>query len=33
MWFVNYYMEMNLFYKFLIGAPIFFVFAAATGLE
>ena len=27
------YKEMHIFYQFIIGAPIFFIFAAATGLE
>jgi len=30
---INYWNSLNLFYKFLVGAPIFFIFAAATGLD
>lgn len=32
-WWIDYWNSMNTFYKFLIAAPIFFVFAAATGLD
>lgn len=30
---VAYWNSMNLFYKFLVGMPIFFLFASATGLD
>lgn len=30
---IDYWNSCNLFYKFMIGAPIFFIFAAATGLD
>lgn len=30
---IAYYKSLNLFYKFIVGAPIFFLFAAATGLD
>ncbi len=30
---IDYWNSCNLFYKFMVGAPIFFLFAAATGLE
>ncbi|VEU44849.1 unnamed protein product [Pseudo-nitzschia multistriata] len=30
---IAYWNSLNLFYKFLVGAPIFFLFAAATGLD
>ena len=30
---IEYWNSMNLFYKFIFGAPIFFIFAAMTGLE
>lgn len=31
--FIAYWNSLNLFYKFIVGAPIFFIFAAATGLD
>jgi peptidylprolyl isomerase len=33
MWIIEYWNSMNLFYKFIVGAPIFFIFAAMTGLD
>lgn len=31
--FIDYWNSLNYFYKFMVGAPLFFLFAAATGLD